>query len=260
MALDLRQVEVRAGAARELLLRVVEHEEREVEDAAGDALAVDRHVLLVEVPAARADLQRRDLVVELVALRSAGDDCSNDSVRRIAWPMLIWPWIWFVHNGEFESSKSVMYESAPELKALMTILASTGPVISTRRQCSAGGTGAIFQSPARIAAVAARKSGRSPASRRLARSTRAASSSLRRGSNARCSLATSASAGGGEHGLEAGQDRRVDRHSGGQGERHGEGPWEAKKSSTSVSFVPMRVGRAPSSSSGRPKRLIQRVV
>ena len=36
--------------------------------------------------------------------------------------MLIWPWIWFVHSGEFESSKSVMYESAPELKALMTIL------------------------------------------------------------------------------------------------------------------------------------------
>src|SRR5215203_4689644 len=115
--------------------------------------------------------------------------------------MLIWPWIWFVHNGEFESSKSVMYESAPELKALMTILASTGPVISTRRQCSAGGTGAIFQSPARIDEV-------------------------ERGRR--------------EDGLEAGLDRGVDRQAGGQVERrHGEGPWEAKKSSTSVSFVPM---------------------
>jgi hypothetical protein len=41
---------------------------REVEDAAGDALAVDGHVLLVEVPAARADLQGGDLVVELVFL------------------------------------------------------------------------------------------------------------------------------------------------------------------------------------------------
>ena len=67
----------------------------------------------------------------------AGDSCVNDSVRRIAWPMLIWPSIWLVQSGEFESSKSVMYESAPELKALMTILASTGPVISTRRHCSA---------------------------------------------------------------------------------------------------------------------------
>jgi hypothetical protein len=30
-----------------------------------------------------------------------------------------------------------MYESAPELNALMTIFASTGPVISTRRHSSA---------------------------------------------------------------------------------------------------------------------------
>ena len=67
MALDLRQVEVGAGAAREQLLRVVEHEEREVEDAAVDSPAVDGDVLLVEVPAARAHLQRRDLVVEPVA-------------------------------------------------------------------------------------------------------------------------------------------------------------------------------------------------
>ena len=114
----------------------------------------------------------------------------------MAWPMLIWPWIWFDHNGEFESSKSVMYESAPELKALMTILASTGPVISTRRVSSAFGTGAIVQSPSRIAFVSARKSGRSPASSRTARVARSASSSWRRGSNARCSLATSSSAGG----------------------------------------------------------------
>ena len=77
----------------------------------------------------------------------------------------------------------------------MTIFASTGPVISTRRHCSAGGTGAIFQSPARTLAVAARKSGRSPASSLFARSARTASSSWRRASKARCSLATSASAG-----------------------------------------------------------------
>jgi hypothetical protein len=40
-----------------------------------------------------------------------------------------------------------MYESAPELKALMIILASTGPVISVWRRSSAFGSGAIFQSP-----------------------------------------------------------------------------------------------------------------
>ena len=48
-------------------------------------------------------------------LLPAAVSCANESVRRIACAMLIWPWIWFVHSGEFESSKSVMYESAPEL-------------------------------------------------------------------------------------------------------------------------------------------------
>jgi hypothetical protein len=46
----------------------VEEDQAEVEEAAGDALAVDQHVLLVEVPAARTDLQGGDLVVELVFL------------------------------------------------------------------------------------------------------------------------------------------------------------------------------------------------
>jgi hypothetical protein len=68
VAFHLRQVEEGAGAARDLLLGVVEEHQREIENAAGDALTVDSHVLFVEVPAARADLQRGDLVVELVFL------------------------------------------------------------------------------------------------------------------------------------------------------------------------------------------------
>ncbi|KAF1858516.1 hypothetical protein Lal_00015033 [Lupinus albus] len=64
----LRQIEVRAGAARQLLFRVVDHEQGEVEDAARDALAVDEYVLLVQVPATRTDHQGRDLVVQLVLL------------------------------------------------------------------------------------------------------------------------------------------------------------------------------------------------
>ena len=71
----------------------------------------------------------------------------------------------------------------------------TGPVISTRRHCNAGGIGAIVQSRARMSAVSARKSGRSPASRRLARSRRTARSCWRRGSKSRCRMATSSSAG-----------------------------------------------------------------
>ena len=38
----------------------------------------------------------------------------------------------FFHEGELLSSKSAINVFAPEFKALITILRSTGPVISTR--------------------------------------------------------------------------------------------------------------------------------
>jgi hypothetical protein len=66
--LHLRQVEIRTGAAREQLLRVMEEEQCEIEQAAGDPLAVDRHVLLVEMPAARARDKHRGPVVQAVLL------------------------------------------------------------------------------------------------------------------------------------------------------------------------------------------------
>ena len=68
VALELREIEVRPGAAVELLARVVEHAEAEVEQARGDRLAVHLEVALGQMPAARADDQRRDLVVQPVAL------------------------------------------------------------------------------------------------------------------------------------------------------------------------------------------------
>ena len=46
---------------------------------------------------------------------------------------LICPWIVFSQVGVFESSKSDMNTFAPELRALMIIFRSTGPVISARR-------------------------------------------------------------------------------------------------------------------------------
>jgi hypothetical protein len=44
--------------------------------------------------------------------------------------------------GALESSKSAMKTLAPELSALMTILRSTGPVISTRLSWMSSGMGA----------------------------------------------------------------------------------------------------------------------
>jgi hypothetical protein len=51
-----------------------------------------------------------------------------------------------------------MNTCAPEFSALMIILRSTGPVISTRRSSRSAGSGATFQSPSRTLAV----SGRNP--------------------------------------------------------------------------------------------------
>src|SRR5665213_1429466 len=51
------------------------------------------------------------------------------------------------------------------INALMTILRSVGPVISTRRSRRSAGIGATFQLPLRTSAVSARKSGSVPASR-----------------------------------------------------------------------------------------------
>ena len=65
--LQLWQIEKRAVATRNLLFSVVEHKQREIEDAAMHSRAVDQHMLLFEMPAARTHLQRRDLLVKFVS-------------------------------------------------------------------------------------------------------------------------------------------------------------------------------------------------
>jgi hypothetical protein len=85
MALELRQVEVRAAAARDQLLRIVEEVEREIEDGPGDGLSVDQHVLFGEMPAARPHEQHRGLVVEAVRLAFRGRvvDPAADRIAQI---------------------------------------------------------------------------------------------------------------------------------------------------------------------------------
>ena len=139
VALQLRQVEVRPAAAGDRLPRRVEHVQAEVEQAARHRLAVDEHVALGQVPAARADEQRRDLVVQPVALARPGRARSS---ARCASIMFCWPSTRFDQVGEFASSKSAMKTLAPELSALITIFRSVGPVISTRRSWRSGGASA----------------------------------------------------------------------------------------------------------------------
>ena len=66
MALELRQVEVGAGAARHQFFRIVKEEQREVEERAGHRLAVDEDVLFRQMPAARPHEQHRGLAVQRI--------------------------------------------------------------------------------------------------------------------------------------------------------------------------------------------------
>ena len=53
MALHFRQIKIRAAAARDQLLRVVEKIQTEIEQTARDRLAIDEHMFLDQMPAAR---------------------------------------------------------------------------------------------------------------------------------------------------------------------------------------------------------------
>src|ERR1700682_1576060 len=74
VTLELGQIKIRPAAARHQRLCVVEKIHREVEDSAGDRLAVDRDVLFGEVPPARPDKKRRGFFLELVALAFRGNE------------------------------------------------------------------------------------------------------------------------------------------------------------------------------------------
>src|SRR3569832_792756 len=84
-ALHLGQVEVWAGVPREQFFRVAEEVEAEIEQAPRHGPAVDEDMLLVEVPAARAAQQGRDLILELVRLPfgACERDVFTDRVRKI---------------------------------------------------------------------------------------------------------------------------------------------------------------------------------
>src|SRR5687768_187419 len=61
---------------------------------------------------------------------------------------LTWPPTTLLQCGVLASSMSASQTRAPELRALIVIFRSVGPVISTRRSWRSSGTGATVQSPA----------------------------------------------------------------------------------------------------------------
>ncbi len=168
--LELGQVEVRPAPLPQRLGAVVEQVQPEVEQAGRDRHAVDQHPRLDEVPAARPD----DAASR--SSRRAGTPCPRasrrSSVRRTASASAAWPPTTLAHVGDSASSRSAMNTRAPELSALIIILGSAGPVISTRRSSRSAGAGATVQSSSRTSRVATRKSGRTPASSSAWRSSR----------------------------------------------------------------------------------------
>ena len=68
MRLQLRQIEIRPRPALQLLPRVVEHDQPEVEQRPRHRPSVDQVMPLEQMPAPRPDHQRRDLLVQPVAL------------------------------------------------------------------------------------------------------------------------------------------------------------------------------------------------
>ncbi len=88
MRLELGEVEVRPAAALELLARVPRHVQAEVEERGRDRLAVDESVPLGQVPAARPDQERRDLLVEAVRLvRRLERDLAAHGVGHVPLPL-----------------------------------------------------------------------------------------------------------------------------------------------------------------------------
>ena len=266
VALELGQVEVRAGAAREQLLGVVEHEEREIEDAALHALAVDRHVLLVEMQAARAHLQHRDLVVQLVALgagrarllerqgaadRLADVDLALDLVRPQRRVRVLEVGHVRIGAGIEGVDDHLGIDRAGDLDAtqLERLRHRRDLPVAVADRLRLGREVGPFAGVELLRAFGAHREQFLAA--RLERALQ---------------LGDEIERGRREDGVEAGEDGRVDGHALRQGERrHGwfrQAGMEVAKVSdrTSASVVPTCVGDVPRSSSGRPKRLIQSVV
>ena len=85
MAFQLGQVEIRPTALPHKRLGVVEEVQTEIEERPRDLGSVNQKMLFVQVPTARADQQRRDLLVQAVALafRAVEGDGAADGIAQI---------------------------------------------------------------------------------------------------------------------------------------------------------------------------------
>ena len=137
VALHLRQVEVRAGARVLQRLRRCERGRGRSRTACPAPAGRRRR------SAVREDESRADAPSASRAAASGCSACRPPTRRRSSGGPrrsgCAWPSTRFAQVGDVASSKSAMNTFAPEFSALMIILRSTGPVISTRRSCRSAG-------------------------------------------------------------------------------------------------------------------------
>jgi hypothetical protein len=107
-----------------LLFGIVEKVEAEIEKPARHRFAVDKAVLLDQMPAARPNDKDSEFSPSLYSFPFG---FVKLMVRRIASRRLTWPSTMFPQVGELASSKSAMNIFAPDLSALITILRSVAP-------------------------------------------------------------------------------------------------------------------------------------
>ncbi len=141
--LQLRQVEVRARPASICRWAQWKKYRPEVDEGRRHGSAVELQVVLLQVPPAGPDHDRRRVRTEavLLALGAGEVDTPLDRVEQHELPADHVPQV-----GEVASSKSAIQTRAPELSALTAIPRSAGgPVISTRRSARPGAGGAARQ-------------------------------------------------------------------------------------------------------------------
>ena len=85
MALHLGQIEIGTASTRDQFLRVVVKKQSKVEKAPGDWFAIDQHMLLRQMPAARPGHKHGDLLIELVLFSfGIGEiNCAANGVAQI---------------------------------------------------------------------------------------------------------------------------------------------------------------------------------
>ena len=178
VALQLGQIEVGTRAAVDQLLGVVEKIEPEIEQAAGDRLAVDGHVAFVEMPAAGPDEEGRGFGVQrvLAPIRVLEGDRAAHRVVEVSLA------VDDVAPGRRRGVLQIGHEDlGPGVEGVDDHLAVAGAGDLDPAIEEIAGAGATCQFASRTARVSGRKSSSAPASIAVWRSSRARSSSWRRG-------------------------------------------------------------------------------